>query len=244
MPASSVPTIKAPTAIEMTSVADYYDIPQKRTRPNPPPSKPQPKVMTQEPPRATAPPPRAQPTPPHKAGSPPPSAPPRQATPAKAPAPAKSQPTAPPRQQPKPAPSQPAPAQRQLPQPSGSSPAKPAPAPSNNRSLPAPGPGRAQPQPKQGGTPPATLAKQKVQVRALFDFDPENPDELQLKAGDIINVNKKVGEWYEGELRGKVGIFPITYVEETKVKHICFCGQHSQGARPVPTPPGGRGRGK
>lgn len=220
MPASSVPTIKAPTAIEMTSVADYYDIPQKRTRPNPPPSKPQPKVMTQEPPRATAPPPRAQPTPPHKAGSPPPSAPPRQATPAKAPA--KSQPSAPPRQQPKPAPSQPAPAQRQLPQPSGSSPAKPAPAPSNNRSLPAPGPGRAQPQPKQGGTPPATLAKQKVQVRALFDFDPENPDELQLKAGDIINVNKKVGEWYEGELRGKVGIFPITYVEETKVKHICF----------------------
>ncbi|XP_074602757.1 SH3 domain containing GRB2 like, endophilin-A isoform X2 [Brevipalpus obovatus] len=49
---------------------------------------------------------------------------------------------------------------------------------------------------------------------ALYDFDPENPRELEFKEGDIIELKQKLDDnWFEGTVRGKTGIFPITYVQ-------------------------------
>lgn len=50
--------------------------------------------------------------------------------------------------------------------------------------------------------------------KALFDFDSEAKEELGFKEGETIKLKKKLDEnWFEGEFGGKVGIFPVDYVE-------------------------------
>jgi signal transducing adaptor molecule len=52
-------------------------------------------------------------------------------------------------------------------------------------------------------------------VRALFDFQPSEPGELQFRKGDIIAVLESVyKDWWKGSLRGQTGIFPLNYVEK------------------------------
>lgn len=66
-------------------------------------------------------------------------------------------------------------------------------------------------QPVQSGTTAATVSR----VRALFDFQPSEPGELQFKKGDIIAVLESVyKDWWKGSLRGQTGIFPLNYVEK------------------------------
>ena len=49
----------------------------------------------------------------------------------------------------------------------------------------------------------------------LYDYDPQQSDELKIVEGDMINViNKQEDDWWQGELNGVVGIFPATYVQE------------------------------
>ncbi|GAA6020000.1 hypothetical protein JCM10207_006754 [Rhodosporidiobolus poonsookiae] len=51
-------------------------------------------------------------------------------------------------------------------------------------------------------------------VRALYDFEGQTSDELRLVRGDEVVVLEKVGEdWYRGQLRDRVGIFPVNYTE-------------------------------
>lgn len=52
-------------------------------------------------------------------------------------------------------------------------------------------------------------------AKALFDFeDEEEQDLLPFKQNEIITVIRRVDEnWCEGELNGKQGIFPVTFVE-------------------------------
>ncbi|KAL4398858.1 ESCRT-0 complex protein [Malassezia pachydermatis] len=51
-------------------------------------------------------------------------------------------------------------------------------------------------------------------VRAVYDFEPDEPGELALKKGDIVRVLDSVYEqWWRGEKRHEVGIFPVNYVE-------------------------------
>ena len=51
-------------------------------------------------------------------------------------------------------------------------------------------------------------------VRALYDFEPDEPGELAFHRGDVIRVLDSVYEqWWQGELRHQVGIFPVNYVE-------------------------------
>ena len=63
----------------------------------------------------------------------------------------------------------------------------------------------------------------------MFPYEPENPDELKLVEGDIITILNKDGPdsggWWEGEVNGKVGMFPNNFVkllpgeeEDTSVK--------------------------
>ena len=73
---------------------------------------------------------------------------------------------------------------------------------------------QAQPAPSQpvpSGTTAATVSR----VRALFDFQPSEPGELQFRKGDVIAVLESVyKDWWKGSLRGQTGIFPLNYVEK------------------------------
>ena len=69
----------------------------------------------------------------------------------------------------------------------------------------------ATPQPVPSGTTAATVSR----VRALFDFQPSEPGELQFRKGDVIAVLESVyKDWWKGSLRGQTGIFPLNYVEK------------------------------
>ncbi|KAI9712819.1 MAG: ESCRT-0 subunit protein hse1 [Bogoriella megaspora] len=61
------------------------------------------------------------------------------------------------------------------------------------------------------GTTAATVSR----VRALYDFQPSEPGELQFRKGDVIAVLESVyKDWWKGSLRGQTGIFPLNYVEK------------------------------
>ncbi|KAJ1324824.1 signal transducing adaptor molecule [Microdochium nivale] len=61
------------------------------------------------------------------------------------------------------------------------------------------------------GTTAATVSR----VRALYDFVPTEPGELEFKRGDVIAVLESVyKDWWRGSLKGKTGIFPLNYVEK------------------------------
>ncbi len=65
--------------------------------------------------------------------------------------------------------------------------------------------------PVSSGTTAATVSR----VRALFDFQPSEPGELQFRKGDIIAVLESVyKDWWKGSLKGQTGIFPLNYVEK------------------------------
>ncbi|XP_016857833.1 SH3 domain-containing protein 21 isoform X4 [Homo sapiens] len=51
--------------------------------------------------------------------------------------------------------------------------------------------------------------------RVLFDYQPEAPDELALRRGDVVKVLSKTTEdkgWWEGECQGRRGVFPDNFV--------------------------------
>uniref|UniRef100_A0A9J7YVP9 SH3 domain containing 19 n=1 Tax=Cyprinus carpio carpio TaxID=630221 RepID=A0A9J7YVP9_CYPCA len=53
-----------------------------------------------------------------------------------------------------------------------------------------------------------------LQVQALYDFTPEGPGELMLKAGDVVsNVEQLDSEWYMGTCRNITGFFPVNYIK-------------------------------
>ncbi|XP_035378870.1 rho guanine nucleotide exchange factor 7a isoform X1 [Electrophorus electricus] len=54
-------------------------------------------------------------------------------------------------------------------------------------------------------------------VKARFNFQQTNEDELSFAKGDIIGVTRmEEGGWWEGTLGGKTGWFPSNYVREVK----------------------------
>ncbi|KAF2171708.1 hypothetical protein M409DRAFT_63321 [Zasmidium cellare ATCC 36951] len=53
-------------------------------------------------------------------------------------------------------------------------------------------------------------------VTALYDFDGQNDGDLSFREGDKIRVVKRTestDDWWEGELRGRMGSFPANYVQ-------------------------------
>lgn len=70
------------------------------------------------------------------------------------------------------------------------------------------------PQPQPQLEPEAPVIKRPAYVRALYDFAPDELGELEFKKGDTIRVLDSVYEqWWRGEVRQQVGIFPVNYVE-------------------------------
>ncbi|KAL0764659.1 hypothetical protein CaCOL14_012959 [Colletotrichum acutatum] len=73
----------------------------------------------------------------------------------------------------------------------------------------------AQPQAHSTPVPAGTTAATVSRVRALYDFVPSEPGELEFKKGDVIAVLESVyKDWWRGSLKGKTGIFPLNYVEK------------------------------
>uniref|UniRef100_A0A669F3I8 Sorbin and SH3 domain containing 2 n=1 Tax=Oreochromis niloticus TaxID=8128 RepID=A0A669F3I8_ORENI len=60
-----------------------------------------------------------------------------------------------------------------------------------------------------------SLLHQKQPARAIYDFKAQTSKELTFKKGDAVNIIRQIdNNWYEGEHRGRMGIFPIAYVEK------------------------------
>lgn len=76
--------------------------------------------------------------------------------------------------------------------------------------------GAAQDQPQPAPShPTGTTAATVSRVRALYDFVPSEPGELEFKKGDVIAVLESVfKDWWRGSLKGNTGIFPLNYVEK------------------------------
>ncbi|KAG7736999.1 hypothetical protein KL912_003955 [Ogataea haglerorum] len=50
-------------------------------------------------------------------------------------------------------------------------------------------------------------------AEALYDYKPQQPEDVELKAGDKITVIDKLStSWWKGTVRGKTGMFPANYV--------------------------------
>ncbi|XP_012378512.2 CD2-associated protein isoform X2 [Dasypus novemcinctus] len=62
----------------------------------------------------------------------------------------------------------------------------------------------------------------KRQCKVFFEYMPQNEDELELKVGDIIDINEEVEEgWWSGTLNNKLGLFPSNFVKELEVTDDC-----------------------
>ncbi|XP_040912410.1 nostrin [Toxotes jaculatrix] len=54
--------------------------------------------------------------------------------------------------------------------------------------------------------------------KAVYNFTPEQDDELTLKEGDLLDIyTKEDNGWWFGDLNGRTGHFPSAYVEELPV---------------------------
>ncbi|XP_041080328.1 sorbin and SH3 domain-containing protein 1-like isoform X19 [Polyodon spathula] len=74
-----------------------------------------------------------------------------------------------------------------------------------------------------------TPDREKQQARAIYDFKAQTSKELTFKKGDTVYILRQIDQnWYEGEHHGRVGIFPISYVEKLSST------EKSQPARPPP----------
>ncbi|XP_075608113.1 sorbin and SH3 domain-containing protein 2 isoform X10 [Balearica regulorum gibbericeps] len=74
-----------------------------------------------------------------------------------------------------------------------------------------------------------TTDKEKLPARAVYDFKAQTSKELSFKKGDTVYILRKIDQnWYEGEHHGRVGIFPISYVEKLSPP------EKAQPARPPP----------
>ncbi|XP_066548076.1 neutrophil cytosol factor 2 isoform X2 [Amia ocellicauda] len=57
------------------------------------------------------------------------------------------------------------------------------------------------------------------QVVALYSYEASQPEDLEFKAGDVIKILTKVTEdWYEGECKGNVGLFPAAFVKQYAIE--------------------------
>ncbi|KAG7252286.1 hypothetical protein CRUP_029345, partial [Coryphaenoides rupestris] len=80
-----------------------------------------------------------------------------------------------------------------------------------------PGPKDEHHRPSTGGSspPPPGRVAQEEQCKVLFDYAPQNQDELELKVGELVDINEEVDRgWWSGSVNGKSGLFPSNFVKE------------------------------
>ncbi|KTF75461.1 hypothetical protein cypCar_00044597 [Cyprinus carpio] len=66
------------------------------------------------------------------------------------------------------------------------------------------------------GFRPAVLTPRVLGIAlARYDFGSRDTRELSLRVGDLVKIyTKSTNGWWKGEVNGRVGLFPSTYVEE------------------------------
>ena len=74
-----------------------------------------------------------------------------------------------------------------------------------------------------GAAPPPPPAKGRThgrsfssfpQARAMFEYSPTTPQELELKVGMVVKVVEKFEDgWWNAEANGKTGLVPGNYME-------------------------------
>ncbi|XP_014259643.1 E3 ubiquitin-protein ligase SH3RF1 isoform X2 [Cimex lectularius] len=70
---------------------------------------------------------------------------------------------------------------------------------------------QTQPQTQQATQPPQYHLPC---ARAIYDYTPKEPGDLTFEKGDFILLKQMLNNnWYHGEANGKVGTFPISYVQ-------------------------------
>ncbi|KAJ3299845.1 ESCRT-0 subunit protein hse1 [Borealophlyctis nickersoniae] len=71
---------------------------------------------------------------------------------------------------------------------------------------------------KPASRPAVAGPKVLFQVRALYDFPGMEEGELRLSRGELINVYDATTfqDWWKGESKGRIGIFPSNYVEKVE----------------------------
>lgn len=71
------------------------------------------------------------------------------------------------------------------------------------------------------------------QARAKYSFNAQSAVELSLNKGELVTLTRRVdGNWYEGKIANRKGIFPVNYVEvryfaittRSRTKIIIFTG--------------------
>eukprot|EP01090_Pellita_catalonica_P009009 TRINITY_DN20070_c0_g1_i1.p1 TRINITY_DN20070_c0_g1~~TRINITY_DN20070_c0_g1_i1.p1 ORF type:complete len:320 (+),score=80.14 TRINITY_DN20070_c0_g1_i1:106-1065(+) len=68
-------------------------------------------------------------------------------------------------------------------------------------------------QPPAQRRPPQMRQTNARTCTALYDFAAQNPQELSLRAGDVVTITKDVNaDWWAGSLNGRSGLFPKNYV--------------------------------
>ncbi|XP_064418503.1 sorbin and SH3 domain-containing protein 2 isoform X1 [Latimeria chalumnae] len=75
----------------------------------------------------------------------------------------------------------------------------------------------------------STPERERQPAKAIYDFKAQTLKELAFKKGDTVYILRQIDQnWYEGEHLGRVGIFPISYVEKIPA---------SEKAQPIRPPP-------
>ncbi|EGD76341.1 hypothetical protein PTSG_01041 [Salpingoeca rosetta] len=71
------------------------------------------------------------------------------------------------------------------------------------------------PAPQAAAPAPAAPKDDALYCKVLFEYEPQQDDELAMTPGDVIRVVKKNEDegWWQGELNGKTGWFPDNFVE-------------------------------
>ncbi|KAG0668352.1 hypothetical protein C6P42_004971, partial [Pichia californica] len=81
---------------------------------------------------------------------------------------------------------------------------------SNNISIKA----QSQPQPPPSPSPSQSLPDNNELAEAIYDYSPQQSDDLKLSRGDKIKILEKMSDsWWKGSCNGKIGVFPANYVK-------------------------------
>lgn len=91
--------------------------------------------------------------------------------------------------------------------------------------------------PGMGPPPPNKSSKKKFrkrQCKALFDYIPQNEDELELKVGDVLDITEEVEEgWWSGTISGRSGLFPSNFVKELELSDDGESQESSEDTEPA-----------
>ena len=65
-------------------------------------------------------------------------------------------------------------------------------------------------QPRQAARTRAVTsgALRQIQARALYDFEAQESGDLSFRAGEIIEITRQDGNWWNGNIEARRGVFP------------------------------------